>query len=210
MKRTKVAVVALLVMLMTCVGAEAKLRFGIKGGLNVDRLETNRNLFDGTNRAGYTVGVMGEYMLPILGIGVDLSAMYTRMESQIDPEIAGVDNYNVGKNFIEIPLNIKYKFNIPAVNAIVRPMVYTGPTLALKLDSNGDGNSFATHTCQWGWNLGLGVELIKHLQVSAGYTWGMNNIMKSMPKVIENAPDYTPGNLKIKNNYWTVTAAWLF
>lgn len=212
MKKTQIVAVLALASVLCGTTAQAELKYGIKAGLNVDRLELNQSLYEGSNRAGFTAGLMAEYMLPAIGIGADLSLMYTRMESQID--VLGNTpleaNYNVGKNFLEIPLNIKYKVNIPAVNAIVRPMVYTGPTLALKLDGNGDGNSFTTHTCQWGWNLGIGVELIKHLQISAGYTWGINDVLKSTPKLIESVPDYKPANLKIKNNYWTVTAAWLF
>ena len=53
-----------------------------------------------------------------------------------------------------------------------------------------------------GWNVGVGVELIKHLQVSGGYTFGINNIAKEFASNI--------GKVKLRNNYWTVTAAWLF
>ena len=83
-------------------------------------------------------------------------------------------------------------------------MVYTGPTLALKLDKSAI-DDLKTKTAQWGWNLGIGVELIKHLQISGGYTFGINNIVKKTGLVDEVIKD-----VKLKNNYWTVTAAWLF
>ena len=58
-----------------------------------------------------------------------------------------------------------------------------------------------------GWNLGLGLELFKHLQVSGGYTFGMNNVAKKIP-VLDN--NLNIGDIKVKNNYWTITAAYLF
>lgn len=76
--------------------------------------------------------------------------------------------------------------------------------MALRLGS-GDHNSFKTKTVQMGWSVGLGLQFIKHLQIGAGYTFGINNIMKYVPQ------DYVEvGTLKVKNNYWTITAAWLF
>ena len=144
---------------------------------------------------------MTEFTVPIIGIGADLSLMYTHMNERIND--AG-DKGSINKNFLEIPLNLKYKFNIPVVASIIKPMVYTGPTLALKLDKSAI-DDLKTKTAQWGWNLGIGVELIKHLQISGGYTFGINNIVKKTGLVDEVIKD-----VKLKNNYWTVTAAWLF
>ncbi len=214
MKRVKIAVVVMLVALVSGFQANARLAFGVKAGLNVNKMHLNHDeLFDGSNRAGFTVGVMGEYTLPMIGLGADLSLMYTRMNSEVEAHInAGkvgsfaTADYNVGKNFIEIPLNIKYKFSIPAINRIFSPMIYTGPTLALKLD--GSDSSFDTKTCQWGWNVGIGLEFIRHLQISAGYTFGINNVMDDVEIPIVGT--VKPGDINMRNNYWTVTAAWLF
>lgn len=206
-----------LVALFGCAQANALFRFGVKAGLNIDKFHISEKNFntnlDGDNRCGWTGGVMTEFTVPIVGIGMDLSVMYTRMNSEV--QFVGQDGLfyseKTGKNFLEIPLNLKYKFNIPAVSGIVSPYLYTGPSLALKL--GGSKNNFlATKTAQWGWNIGIGVELIKHLQVGAGYTFGINNIVKFSDK-IGILPEWAPGiedNVKVKNNYWTVTAAWLF
>ncbi len=219
MKKLKITLVMALVAICGCFQANAgsPFRFGVKAGLNVDKFHFSekdlKNDFDGDNRCGWTAGVMTEFTVPIVGIGMDLSVMYTRMNSEA--QITGSDGLlhseKTGKNFLEIPLNVKYKINIPAVSRFVVPMIYTGPTLALKL--GGSKNNFlATKSAQWGWNVGLGVELIRHLQVSAGYTFGINNIVKITDKT-GILPDWWPGvedNVKLKNNYWTITAAWLF
>lgn len=204
-------IAATLTALVLCVSmANAGIRFGIKAGLNVNELHLNQKTFDASNRAGFTVGAMTEIVIPVIGLGFDASLMYTRMNSELDRETVSVfDNAssvttynkeNVGKNFIEIPINLKYKFNIPAVASLVKPYVFTGPSFAFKLDGN-TVKAFKTKTCQVAWNVGIGVELINHLQIGGSYGFGVNNIAKNWVDA---------KGIKVKNNYWTVTAAWLF
>lgn len=203
MKKAKYLILVALMAIFVSVPASAEFRFGVKAGLNINKLHLS-NFGDNVssdNRCGFTAGVMTEFTVPIIGIGADLSLMYTHMNERINDD---GDKGSINKNFLEIPLNLKYKFNIPVVASIIKPMVYTGPTLALKLDKSAI-DDLKTKTAQWGWNLGIGVELIKHLQISGGYTFGINNIVKKTGLVDEVIKD-----VKLKNNYWTVTAAWLF
>lgn len=210
---TRLILVALMLVL-TAGAAQAELRFGIKAGLNVNSLHFNKVVEDLTqndNRCGVTAGVMVEYTVPIIGIGVDLSAMYTRMNSNGDIQTLDVNNVSelheatIGKNFIEIPLNIKYKFTVPVISRIVKPYLYTGPSFAFKLDKN-TLKDIQTKTCQVAWNIGLGLEFVRHLQLQASYGFGVNNIFNTFAPGDFNTVD----NVKIKNNYWTITAGWLF
>lgn len=194
------------VVLCTAFSANAGLRFGIKAGLNINSLHFNKEkLIDSDNRCGWTGGVMMEYMLPVTGIGFDLSAMYTRMNAEVKygNNNIGYGYQKVGKNFIEIPLNVKYKLSLPAVSNIIKPYIYTGPSFAFKCGKN-TLNDFKTKTCQVAWNLGLGIELIKHLQIQASYGFGINNVAKYADDI------NTVNDIKAKNNYWTITAAYLF
>ena len=97
---------------------------------------------------------------------------------------------------------MKYKLSLPAVESFIKPYIYTGPTIAFKLNKN-TLDYWKTKTCQVAWNIGLGVELIRHLQVQASYGFGINDVVDRMGLA-------QTSNLKLKNNYWTVTAAWLF
>ncbi len=204
MKNLKHLIIVAMMAVFACGQANAEFRFGIKAGLNVNKLHLSdyKENFNSDNQCGFTAGVMTEFTVPIVGIGFDLSLMYTHMKNEINE---GENEGTVGKNFLEIPLNLKYKFNIPVINSIIRPMVYTGPTMALKLDKS-TFEGISTKTVQMGWNLGLGLELFKHLQVSGGYTFGINNVAKKIPGV----NNMNIGDIKVKNNYWTITAAYLF
>ena len=204
MKNLKHLIIVAMMAVFACGQANAEFRFGIKPGLNVNKLHLSdyKANLNSDNQCGFTAGVMTEFTVPVVGIGFDLSLMYTHMNNEIKE---GINEGAVGKNFLEIPLNLKYKFNIPVINSIIRPMVYTGPTMALKLDKS-TFEGISTKTVQMGWNLGLGLELFKHLQVSGGYTFGINNVAKKIPGV----NNMNIGDIKVKNNYWTITAAYLF
>lgn len=202
MKKAKHLIIVALVAVFSCFQAQAGdiFRFGVKAGLNVDKMKFSdmQSTFSSDNGCGFTAGVMTEINIPIVGIGFDLSVMYTHMNSNV---FNNGNQGDIAKNFIEIPLNVKYKFSLPVVSSFLKPMVYTGPTMALKLDKS-ILNNLQSKTAQWGWNVGIGLELINHLQVCGGYTFGINNVAKWVGANSET--------IKAKNNYWTVTAAWLF
>lgn len=191
--------------------ANAQVRFGVKAGLNVNKLSFknfNQNL-DSDNGCGFTGGVMTEIGIPLGGLAVDASFLYSHMTGSSVTEIAEPDGMThqqeirQSKNFLEIPINLKYKFGIPAVNFLLTPYLLTGPTFSFKM---GDGNSLIrTKDVQYSWNFGAGIEVVKHLQIQAAYSLGINNILKTTG-LAENPS----GDVKLKNNYWTITAAYLF
>ena len=198
----KKIIIAILLAIMTVGAADAQFRFGLKAGVNVNHLSTNTSeTFDKNNRAGFTAGLMTEFQVPVIGICVDLSVMYARLNSEIFYN-SGLNNEDSeNKNFLMIPLNLKYKLSIPAVSRIVAPYIFTGPSFDFKLDKS-TIDAFKTKTFQAVWNVGLGLELFRHLQVGASYGFGMNNILDKV---------YSQANtVKFHNNYWTVTAAYLF
>ena len=206
MNAIKKVLVVVLIGVMGISVAEAKLRFGIKAGVNVNSLSTSFTEIK-DNACGFTGGLMTELQIPVVGLGFDLSAMYTRMNSQpMVTENGGTTDLveiDQNKNFLEIPINIKYKISLPVVGKVFAPYIFTGPSFAFKLGKN-DSSYLDTKTTQIAWNVGLGIQLVSHLQIGASYGFGINNIV-DVTKLNINTSD-----LKVKNNYWTITAAYLF
>lgn len=201
MKRFKIAFVLALACLMTVFSAEAKFGWGPKIGTTVEKMHLSKDAFDSDNRCGFTGGLTAEYIFPVVNFGFDVSLMYSYMRANVTNQ-----NGEIGSksgNFFEIPLHLKYKVGIPAISAIIQPYIYTGPSVAFKL--GGEDSYMGTKRTQWGWDLGIGLEFIRHLQLGAGYTFGINNIARQI--------DWT-GNagegIKLRNNYWTITLAWMF
>lgn len=199
MNKTKLSVLVLLLSFFAGFTAQAKTGFGIgpKVGMNVNKMSfSGTDVFRSDNRCGFTGGLTAEFIAPMLGIGADISVMYSHMKTNID-------GYNVSGNFMEIPLHAKYKLSLPAVESIISPYIFTGPTVAFKM--SGEDSYAGTKKTQWGWDLGLGVELVKHLQIGAGYTFGINKLVNHFYEDITTSKE-----IKVKNNYWTITAAWMF
>ena len=191
--------------------ANAKIiNFGIKAGMNVNKISLKDPLPSLTkpgNSTGWEAGVMAELNVPIVGLCFDASLMYARMNNSTEAGKLGteeLDGKEFGKNFLQIPVNIKYKFQLPVVSNFLSPYIFTGPEFAFKLDKN-TMEALKTHTCQVAWNIGLGLQFVNHLQIGASYGFGLNNLVSKFDNLGIQTAD-----LKAKNNYWTVTAAYLF
>lgn len=214
MKKIKVTLVVLLAVLVSSLSANAKFGIGPKVGVNINKLSFSgknvaKDLLSSDNRAGFNVGLTAEYIAPVLGLGADISLMYAYQSTTVGynfnvPGMGSLkDSEKIHGSFFEIPLHLKYKLSIPAAEKIVAPYLYTGPSVAFKL-SGGDSYG-STKKTQWGWDLGLGLQLIQHLQIGAGYTFGINKVAG-----IVDGDLNTSGDIKVKSNYWSVTAAWMF
>lgn len=170
--------------------ADAQFRFGLKAGINVSKLSFNESTLDSDNRTGFTGGLMTEFTVPLIGIGADLSALYVHR--------------NENRDYIEIPLNLKYKLTLPVVSHIVKPFITTGPSVAFLTSKKAIDEAWTNNSVDWAWNFGLGVELIRKVQIAASYGLGLTNTLHSIGK-IENK-----STIEGKNRYWTITAAYLF
>lgn len=178
--------------------AAAQFRIGPRVGLNVNKLHFDKELLGNENRAGFNAGLMAEFTVPVVGIGFDISAMYVRRSAEWAQQQL-IDK----REYIEIPLNLKYKLNIPIVNSIIRPFLTTGPSFSF-LTSKKSWTAFRNKSCDVAWNFGLGVELLRHLQIAASYGVGMTKAFETIGAINGSA------GIEGKNRYWTVTAAYLF
>ncbi len=204
------------VVLLTVTSASAELKFGPRIGLAVNNLKFNSDIASTSNRAGFTAGVQLEYMLPITNLGIDASLMFVRRsndivatgtaiidEGGVEQEEPIVITEKKGRNYIEIPVNVKYKIGIPAVGKFFAPYIFTGPSFAFNLNKKDATEAFTNKTFDVAWNFGLGIELITHLQVSASYGLGLS-------KSITKAGGIGGAEVYGKDRFWTITAAYLF
>lgn len=200
---TRILAVVML-MLATAFTANAQFKFGPRIGLEVNQLHFNSDLFDGDNRAGFTGGLQAEFMIPAIGFGFDASVMYVRRDAKFINEIQTENDYvSVSRDYISIPVNLKYKLSIPVVSNIMKPYVFTGPEFAFLTSRKAINEAWSSKKVDTSWNVGLGLEFINHLQVSASYGFGIS-------KAAEHVGITESTTIEGKNKYWTVTAAWLF
>lgn len=200
MKKLFITLAIVAIAMVSAVSAEAQFRFGLKAGVAVNSLHFNESTFDASNRAGFTGGAMVEFTAPVIGVGFDLSLMYVRRNTRwLEENEITSDN----RDYIDIPLNFKWKFNIPLINKVVRPFALTGPTFSILTSGRNIGDTWRNRKFDTSWNFGAGVELLSHLQVAASYSVGMTKALKTIG--VTGTSD-----INGHNRYWTVTAAYLF
>lgn len=201
-----VAIVAIAV-LLSSTPADAQIKFGIKAGANFNSLKFNQDLFNDDNRAGFNGGVMLEFTMPIIGVGMDASVMYVHRSGEdfTDYDEAGNEiSTSTSRDYIDIPLNLKYKLSLPGIGSLVKPFVTTGPSFAFLVSKKNINEFIKNKSCDIAWNFGFGIELFSHVQVAASYGLGLTNTLEYVG--IGNNNETIEG----KNRYWTVTAAYLF
>ena len=182
--------------------ASAQFKIGPRLGIEVNSLRFDKSLFESSNRAGFTGGVQAEFTVPLIGVGADLSVMYAHRSSKyMNEQNLSVD---ASKDYIEIPLNFKYKVNIPAISSFFAPYLFTGPSFAFLCSKQAVTELIEAKKCDIAWNVGLGFEIIKHLQIGASYGFGLTKALQAIDVAGPAA------GIEGKNRYWTVTAAWLF
>lgn len=202
---------ALAITFAFAVPANAQIRFGVKAGVAVNKLHFNKDVindnFNSENRAGFTGGVMTEIGLPLTGLCVDASLLYAHRSGKITLKNAdGVGDESFKRDYIDIPINLKYKFSFLGTGNIIAPFLTTGPDLAI-LVSDKDGSFIDNKRTVWGWNFGFGVELLKHLQVAASYGCGLSKAVNDKIKDETGIDAVAVGG---KDHCWTISAAYLF
>lgn len=209
--KIKQILIAVALIATVAVPATAQFKFGPRLGVAINNLHFSskqdavKDLISTDNRAGFTGGLMAEFTAPVIGIGVDASLMYVRrsvktIDSKDDPN---VDNKVLKRDYFEIPINLKYKFSLPVAGNAVSPFLTTGPSFAFATSKEAIKEAYKNKAVDVAWNIGLGVEFVKHLQIAASYGFG---ISKSLTKYA----GINDIDVEGKTRCWTITAAYLF
>lgn len=196
---TQIAIIVVLIITATST-AQSQVRFGVKGGITLNKLKWDKEVVNKDNRAGFTAGLMMEIGLPVVGLGIDASVLYAHRKDDMYFE-----DVKLKRDYLDIPLNVKYKVQIPVLCKIITPFVTTGPDFALMLGDTDKGD-FKTRKWNTSWNVGFGVELFRKLQVHANYGIGITKAFKYIGKDQE----YESEPIKGKDKLWTITAAYMF
>ena len=165
--------VAVALMFTGIQSAQAQFSWGIKGGLNLQEVDFSDApaSLKPDNFTGFFVGPMAEITIPIIGLGVDGSLLYSQTGMSFTDD--GKDE-TLKSHSIEIPINLKYSLGLGKLASVYAA---AGPQFAFALsqDEFNFQNEFDKYSSkpfkksQLSLNLGLGVKLLGHLQAGATY-----------------------------------------
>lgn len=205
MKKIHLLILVAIMAIGSTMSVSAQFHFGIKAGVAVNSLKFSnlddvQKTFSKDNRAAFTGGIMAEFEVPVIGLCFDASAMYVRRTGDMpvinDGTLTSVQNK---RDYIDVPINIKYKIGIPLISKFIRPYVLTGPDFAFLVSKKAVVDAYKNKSFDFSWNFGAGIELMRHVQVQASYGLGLSKVVGKSDSQIDG-----------KNRYWTVTAAYLF
>ena len=188
------------------VPANAQLKFGIKGGLNITDMSLSNDVFETSNRTGFFIGPTIKFTLPIVGLGIDASALYDQREGEVNVEAD--DNTLVSTRLkqksINIPINLRYD-----IGSLAAVYLAAGPQFGFNVgDKNQslykDVAEWRLNTSNFSVNVGAGVMLLGHLQVGANY-----NIVCGKTGEI-TVLDGAESVLRGRSNTWQISAAYYF
>ena len=199
-----VAVSCLIVLLSIVAPAavQAQVRVGADVGANVNRLSFSKDVFSSDRRAGFFLGPKVVGTIPVIGLGFDAAALYSRMPIEINTESSAYGPLTDSKhlNYIELPINLRWELGLSLVGFYVA----TGPQFAWYIGNrtirniyNNRATVFEQHL--FSWNLGAGLMLGRHVQLGASY-----NIPVTKAGSIRDSFDQTVEGGNLKNRTWKV------
>lgn len=183
--------------------AQAQVKFGLKGGLNLTNMRFDKDVVSKSNQAGFFIGPTVKFTLPVVGLGIDAAALYDQRSAKLD----GVDE-TLKQRSIQIPINVRYGFGLGSIAGIY---FFAGPQFGFNV---GDKvTNIISNVVDWrlkdsnlSANVGLGLMLLNHLQISANYniafgTTGEFNVLTDVASTVTG---------KTKANAWQLSLAYYF
>ena len=196
----------LVVMLMAVAFAmpsNAQIKLGLTGGLNL----TNVNVKDAAGtvkgRAGFFIGPTVKFTLPIVGLGIDASAVYDQREGKVGE---GSAEQTIKSQSIQIPINVRYGVGL---GDLLEVFAFAGPQFGFNVGSNKKIEEWDTEwtlkSANLSANLGIGLTVLSHLQAKFNYNWALGKTGEI--KSISGARDAV-GSAKF--NCWQISLAYWF
>ena len=194
LRATLLAIAAALAVL-PCLG---QLRIGVKGGITSSKLHFDKSLFESSNRTGFTGGLQLEFSLPVTGLSLNGSLLYTHRTDAFTN-----NDQTFSRDYIEVPVHVKYGITIMGLNKVLVPYAFTGPNFSFLLNESKQ-EQWDNRASNTSWDAGFGVELLGHLQIQASYGLGLTRSFKQI------IPAENANSVHGRDHCWTVTAAYMF
>lgn len=202
MKKLSLIVIAVITL---AIPANAGINLGLKGGVNMTSMSFSSSVLDKSNNAGFFIGPTLKVTIPLAGLGVDVSAVYDQRQAKVDN---GTTEEKIKYQSINIPINLRYSIGLGSLAAIY---VAAGPQFGFNVGHSGfsidDVAEFRMKDSDFSINVGLGVTVLKHLEVGATYNIACSKTSEvsvyDTAKAVWNSKD-------ARMNAWQISLAYYF
>ena len=230
MKRTIHALLVAMALFMA-IPATAQIQWGVKVGANLSNTSLKDvKLLEGDSYTGFFVGPTIDVAIPVAGLGVDGSVLYSMKGATlkgVDKKDENLVEESFRQHALEIPINLKYSFGLGKMASV---FVAAGPQFGFDLKSD-DMSDFVNHLtddfidgkkndssnelieegkgffkkANFSINVGVGAKLFSHLQIGVNY-----NIPLGKTAEFEGMHDALETAFSAKVKTWQISLAYLF
>lgn len=170
-------ILLLAALLAVCMTASAQFRWGVNVGTNISNYHFKQKLLEADAVVGAEAGIKGEMMFPGIGFGVDIGLNWNMHGSKLHfgefPVFAPAQTETSYLHTLQVPLNLRFKYTrLNGFEEKLAPFVFGGPVFSITVAHSNVGPLEYSGGCV-GLQCGIGAEIHRHWQVSAGYQWGM-------------------------------------
>jgi hypothetical protein len=147
--------------------AGAQVRFGLRGGFELTQMDFKSKALDNSNRAGFYVGPQVKFQLPVVGLGVDVAALYNRRDLKVAGE-------GFTQQSLYLPAHARYGANIGELLGV---FLSIGPQLSFNLgddlfhwrDNEENNNQYSLQNTMLSFDFGVGMNFGPHFEATLYY-----------------------------------------
>ena len=182
--------------------SKAQFSWGIQAGLNMSNIsvkDAGDNVGTAVkSRTGFFVGPTVKFTLPLVGLGIDASALYDQREGKAGDE-------TIKSQSIQIPINVRYGFGLGSVAEV---FAFAGPQFGFKLSGDKDFGvaEWTLKSSNLSANIGIGATILSKLQAKINYNIALGKTGEY--EVTVNNVKETVSSAKF--NAWQVSLAYFF
>ena len=184
--------------------AQTGVKFGVKGGLDIQNMKFDESVFNTDNKVGWFVGPTLQISLPVGGLGIDIAGLY-------DQKTTDVNGESIKQKNILVPVNARLKLGLGSTAGLY---VAAGPQFAFnvgddefKWKKDDIENTFQLKKSAFSVNLGAGVYLSEHLEIGFAYNIALGSTADATWK---KATDAALHDDDTKPKSWQISAAYYF
>ena len=186
--------------------SKAQVSFGIQAGLNMTNISTE-NGGSLKSRTGFFVGPTVKFTLPLVGLGIDASALYDQREGKADQGLNDTETFK--SSSIQIPINVRYGIGL---GSLAEVFAFAGPQFGFNLggkksfkDELNDAYDWTLSSSNFSVNLGIGATVLSKLQAKLNY-----NIALGKTGEFKDVSTTAKQVSEAKFNAWQISLAYFF
>lgn len=189
---------------MTMAVQAQNVKFGVKGGLDLQNMKFDNSVFNTDNKLGWFVGPTLQISLPIGGLGVDIAGLYNQKKYEVNGE-------SIKQQSILVPVNARLNLGIGSTAGLY---VAAGPQFSFNI---GDDkfewkkadveNTFQLKKSAFSVNLGAGIYFSDHLEIGFAYNIALGSTADATWRKATDAAFHKDDT---KPKSWHISAAYYF